>query len=304
MGSTATGDTWGISGPAFLVLYLIVIVAVAVAATVHRRLLFRGSTGIDVDRLGPQQIAYLNGGARLAVYTSLGGLRAAGALGTGPGRTLVQSGPLPSGVTPLDAAVHHAAGRQIPAREVGGDQWVAQAVEQLRDGLEAAGLTVTRGQRRAALMWSVAGAAVLLLGFARLVDGLQNDRPVGFLLGLIILAAIVTVWMLVRASATRTRAASTGLQRMRHTNAHLAPAQRPSYATYGATGAAMGVALYGAGALYVMDPAFAAEAEIRQAASSSFSSGGSGCSGGSSGSSDGGGGGGGGCGGGGGGCGG
>ncbi|MCA2212232.1 TIGR04222 domain-containing membrane protein [Jidongwangia harbinensis] len=301
MGSTANSDTWGISGPAFLVLYLVLIVAVAVAAAVHRRILFRGDTGVDVDRLGPQQIAYLNGGARLAVYTALGGLRAAGALGTGPGRTLVQSGPLPSGVTPLDTAVHHAAGRQVPAREVGSDQWVVRAVEQLRDGLETAGLAVTRGQRRAALMWSVAGAAVVLLGFARLVDGLQNDRPVGFLLGLIVLAAVVTVWMLVRASATRTPAASTGLMRMRHSNAHLAPAQRPSYATYGATGAAMGVALYGAGALYLMDPAFAAEAEIRQAANNSLASGGSGCSSGSS-CSSGGGGGGGGCGGGGGGC--
>jgi uncharacterized protein (TIGR04222 family) len=299
MALAATGDTWGIPGPSFLALYLVLIVAVAVASSVHRRILFRGPSLVSATGLGPQQVAYLGGGARLAVYTAIGGLRAAGAIGAGPGRTLVQTGPLPSGVTPLDRAVHHAAGRQVRAREVGSDQWVASALEELRAGLERGGFTVTREQRRAAMMWGIAGGALVLLGIARIVDGVQNDKPVGFLIPLLFLAGVVTVVMLVRAAATRTRAATRAIRELRRRNHHLSPSQQPSFATYGATGAAMGVALFGTGTLFAMDPAFAAEAEIERAAAYSAGAGSAGTSGGcSGGSSCGGGGGGGGCGGG------
>lgn len=286
MALAAPGDTWGISGPSFLALYFFLIVAVAVLSSVHRRILFRGPSSVNATGLGPQQVAYLNGGDRLAVYTALGGLRAAGAIGSGPGRTLTQTGPLPSGVTPLDRAVHHAAGGHVRARDVGSDQWVVSALDELRTGLERGGYSTTRGQRRAALMWGVAGGAAVLLGIGRLVDGLQNDKPVGFLIPLIFLAGLVTVVMLAKASTTKTKAAGRAVRDLQKRNRHLAPSQQPAYATYGATGAAMGVALFGAGALFAMDPAFAAEAEIqRAAATGAGSSAPGGCGGGSSDSS-------------------
>lgn len=278
-----TGDTWGISGPTFLLLFFLLLVGLVVASAVHRRLLFRGGSGTDVARLGAQQIAYLNGGGKLAVYTALGGLRAAGAIGSGPDRTLVQSGPLPSGATPLDSAVYHAAGQRIRARDVGTHQWVQTAVQELHDGLERAGLVVTGGQRRTARLWALAGAALVLLGAARIVDGLQNDKPVGLLILLLVAAVVSTVVLLVRSGVTQTRAAARGLRELRRRNHHLTPQLSPSYATYGATGAAMGIALFGTASLYAMDPAFAAEAEIQRAATSGGAySGTSGCSGGSS----------------------
>jgi hypothetical protein len=60
---------------------------------------------------------------------------------------------------------------------------------------------------------------------------------------------------------------------VRQSYQHLSPGQSPSYATYGAAGAAMGVALYGAASLYTMDPAFAAEAEIQRISASGGTSG-------------------------------
>lgn len=268
-----TGDTWGISGPTFLVLFLLLVAVVVVASAVHRRILFRGGSGTDVERLGPQQIAYLNGRDKLAVYTAIGGLRAAGAIGTGPDRTLVQTGPLPSGVTPLDTAVYHAAGQGVRAREVGSHQWVRTAVQELHDGLERAGLVVTDGQRRIARLWAVAGAVLVVLGLARIVDGMQNDKPVGFLVALLVGAVLATVLILARSGATRTRTAAAGLRGLRRRNHHLTPQLSPSYATYGATGAAMGIALFGTASLYAMDPAFAAEAEIQRTATSDATSG-------------------------------
>jgi uncharacterized protein (TIGR04222 family) len=276
-----TPDTWGISGPVFLLVFGGAIVAVAILSTVHRRALFAGDAGADVERLGPQQIAYLNGRGKLAVYTALGGLRAAGAIGSGPDKTLTQGGPLPSGVTPLDTAVYNAAGRRIRARDVNDDQWVVAAIDQLRAGLEASGLATTAGQRRTARLWGIAGGALVVLGIVRFAAGVANDKPVGFLVVAIAAAVIVTIVLVSKSSATATRAAVKGVGRLRTSRDYLSPGQSPSYATYGASGAAMSVALFGTGSLYAMDPDFAGGVGIQQAGTFGSSGGGS-CSSGSS----------------------
>jgi uncharacterized protein (TIGR04222 family) len=275
-------DTWGIPGPTFLIYFVGAVLAVSILSALHRRVLFAGRSGADVARLGPQQIAYLNGRDRLAVYTALGGLRAAGAIGSGPDKTLMQTGPLPSGVTPLDTAVYNAAGRRMRAREVNADQWVAAANAQLREGLEASGLAVTAGQRRTARLWALAGLALIIVGIARFVAGVNNDKPVGFLFPAVFFAIIVTILALTKASAIQTRTATKGLNELRERHLYLNPRQSPSYATYGAAGAAMGVALFGAASLYAMDPAFAAEAEIQRISASGGASSWSGDSGSSS----------------------
>jgi uncharacterized protein (TIGR04222 family) len=267
-----TPDTWGISGPTFLICYLSAIVLVVIAAAVHRRTISAGRPG-DVDRLGPQPIAYLAGRDKLVVYTALAGLRAAGAICSGPDKTLLQTGPMPAGGTALDTAVYNAAGRRIRARDVAGDQWVAAAIADLRAGLETRGLATTAAQRRTMRLWVVPGLALIALGVARLVAGVRNDRPVGF----------VTVMVFSKASGVPTAAATKGVATLRKQSQYLSPRQSPAYATYGASGAAMGVALFGAASLYAMDPAFAAEAGIQQASASGWaSSGGSSCGGASS----------------------
>jgi uncharacterized protein (TIGR04222 family) len=286
----ATGDTWGIPGPTFLVYFITAIIVVAVLAAIHRRILFHGNSGTDASRLGPQQVAYLNGRDKLTVYTSIGGLRASGAIGSGPDKTLEQTGHLPTGVTPLDTAVYNAAGRRIRARDITSDQYVVQALGQLREGLETAGLAVTKGRQRTARMWALAGAVLVLIGVARLIDGFQNDKPIGFLFPLTFFALLMAILALVRASRAQTYAAVKAMRSLRKQHTYLSPSQSPSYATYGAAGAAMGVALFGAASLYAMDPAFAADAEIQRISAGNGGSGysgdggssGSSCSGGSS----------------------
>src|SRR4051794_35123370 len=258
-----TPDTWGIPGPTFLIAYLTAVVVVSILAAVHRRRISAGRAD-EVSRLGPQQIAYLAGRDKLAVYTALGGLRAAGSIGTGPDRTLLQTGPLPSGVTPLETAVYQAAGMRLPAREVTGEPWVAAALAQLRDDLEARGLATTADQRRTMRRWLIPGAALVVLGVVRLVAGVSSGHPVGFLVPSIVLAFVLTVLIGTKASAVPTAAATKGIAAIRKQKGYLAPSQSPAYATYGASGAAMGVALFGAASLYSMDPAFAAEAGIQR----------------------------------------
>ncbi len=85
----------------FLRWYLLAATVLVVGTLVHR---IRGLAGTPVDggaaQLGPQQVAYLNGGDQLAVWTALGGLCRAGAVGVHPDRRIVADGPMPAGVTP------------------------------------------------------------------------------------------------------------------------------------------------------------------------------------------------------------
>ncbi len=88
----ASGDTWGISGPSFLGIYVTLVVAAVIATAVIRSVRSRGPVEAGFLNLPPDQIAFLNGGALLAAYTALGGLRRAGAIGANPDRTLVPTG--------------------------------------------------------------------------------------------------------------------------------------------------------------------------------------------------------------------
>lgn len=264
MNLAAQGDTWGIPGPSFLIVYLGAVIAVAILAALHRRILYAGDRGSHVERLGPQQVAYLNGGDRLAVYAALGGLRSAGAIAGGPDKTLNQAGPLPADATPLDSAIYNAAGRRIRSRDITGDQWVVAALRQLREDLEAQGLAVPPARVTTARLWVLAGGALVLLGLARLIDGLQNDKPVVFLVVAVVIAVLMSISILKKTRRRATRVADKGMTALRSRHDYLSPRQSPSYATYGASGAAMGVALFGTASLYTMDPAFAAEAEIQR----------------------------------------
>ncbi|MER7331541.1 MULTISPECIES: TIGR04222 domain-containing membrane protein [unclassified Micromonospora] len=293
----APGDTWGISGPVFLRVYLLAAVVVVVGAVVHRVRVLAGPAAGDVGQLGPQQIAYLNGGEQLAIWAALGGLRGSGEIGVRPDRRLTTNGPLPAGTTPLDQAIHLAARRHATTRELRRDDWVRRALDQLRAGLEQRGLALTQARRTALRQWAFLLILLLAVGIFRIFAGLSNDRPVGWLV--LSQIPLIVAAVLLHRVPWRTRAATRALRGLRQQHTYLAPASAPAYATYGAAGAAMGVALFGTASLWAMDPSFAEQAEIQRQAASGGGGGGSssGCGGGSS-CGGGGGGGGGGCGGG------
>jgi uncharacterized protein (TIGR04222 family) len=265
MGGKPMTDTWGIPGTTFLAYYIGTMAAIVVLAAIHRTILFRGPRDVRVDNLNPQQLAYLSGGDRLAVYAAMAGLRSAGAISTGTGRTLVQAGPLPPGVTALDNTIYNAAGRGVRTRELHSDYMVVSALDQLRDNVGRLGLAVSPAQIREARIWGFVAGAVTLVGIARLITGLANDKPVGYLIVCLLVSAIITV-VLIRVRRRATSSATRALRALRTSHQHLRPNQSPSYATYGVTSAAMGVALFGPATLYAIDPVFAAEAEVKNVA--------------------------------------
>jgi uncharacterized protein (TIGR04222 family) len=185
--------------------------------------------------------------------------------------------------------------------ELVGRHSVGSALDGLRDDLVRRGLlhSASAGQRR---RWAFAMAALLALGLARLVAGLSGGKPVGFLVLAMLVVAALTVLLVRLAASARTARGDAELAELRAAHPHLSPNMKPDWTANGATAAGLAVGLFGAGALWAADPAFAGEMIMERAfsgVSGSGSSGGwvsSGCGG-----SSGGGGGGGGCGGGGGG---
>lgn len=279
----APDDTWGIAGPTFLTAYLLTAAALVAFATLHRTVVLGGGRDAFTAPMGPQQAAYLNGGPRLALYSSLAGLRAAGVIGSSSvANSLVTTGAKPLGLTQLDNAVYDAAHRKIRTRDLGADAAVRNALDGLRASLESAGFALSNAQRGSVRLWGFAALLLVGVGFLRVVDGMRNDKPFGYLI-LATFAMFAVAILLIARIPMMTRAGRSAVKRLRRDQAHLAPARFPALATYGAPGAAMGVALFGAASLWAMDPAFAAEAEIqRQTAASGYSGSSNSCGGSSS----------------------
>src|SRR6185312_13681604 len=65
------GETWGISGPTFLLFYVVLAVVVLIASIRGRRAVTRvgGPEPVTAIRTRPHDVAYLNGGAELALVS-------------------------------------------------------------------------------------------------------------------------------------------------------------------------------------------------------------------------------------------
>ncbi|MEV4617289.1 TIGR04222 domain-containing membrane protein [Asanoa sp. NPDC049573] len=256
-------STWGIPGPAFLVGYVALAATAVLATRWVRAAIRRGGTTPDLDGLDPRRLAFLAGGRRLAVYAALAALRRAEAIGARPGRGPRATGPVPADAGALDRAVHAAAGPGTRVARLSGDASVQRALDDLRRGLEGDRLLVSRGRA-----WGYRAAALILLpvialGGVRIAAGARAHRPADILILLVTVSSCWLIASLLSRAPWRTRAGDTAVLRLRARHAHLGPDHHPSYATYDAATAAMGVALFGASALFLLDPALAVAAEVR-----------------------------------------
>jgi uncharacterized protein (TIGR04222 family) len=101
--------TWGISGPWFLVIYVVLFGLAGLAALFGRRPRARPAPEHPVDpaELDPYEVAMLNGGERLAVTAAVANLKQAGAIGAGQtSRMIVADGRLPLDAHPVEQAVY------------------------------------------------------------------------------------------------------------------------------------------------------------------------------------------------------
>jgi uncharacterized protein (TIGR04222 family) len=246
-------DTWGISGPRFLLLYA-VLFAVTVGGVLlgRRRVLASGEGAAGPARLDVYEAAYLNGGSDLVVVTAASNLLRGGSLaGAGPhrgqhGRLVAGAAPGP-GAHPVEWALYQqlAADPDRRLKDLQAALAQAPALAALAERLRLGGLAPTPEQQarhRALGLWL---APLLALGVARLLAGMANGRPVGFLVLFLLVTGVVAANLVLRVP-TATELGRRPLERLR------AEHPRPDA---GASPAelSMGTALFGAGVLWAAD---------------------------------------------------
>lgn len=173
----------------------------------------------------------------------------------------------------------------------------------LESHLSERGLVRTRAER-ALMRWGTAPSIAVMLvgiGYAIYLMTAFSEHPVHpvtftavvvatILYAAIVLPALLQVNRLTRAGRRLLAARQKGL-------AYLEPARRPAFETYGPAAVAMSVALFGTGALWLLDAGYSGSVHLAGSAATAGDDGGSSCGGSSCGDGGGGGGCGGGCGG-------
>ncbi|KAB2342959.1 TIGR04222 domain-containing membrane protein [Actinomadura rudentiformis] len=271
----AAGDTWGIAGPVFLwgIFIPAALVLIVIVVLIRRTI----AAGQETTReLHPYEAAYLTGGRTRVIGTALAALRAHGAIeSAGGGQVRATETPIPD-AAPVEVAVHEVIREsgEIRIRDIPDDLRVLNETASLKASLEREGLALGDGDKTAIRLASLLLWGLLAVGVARLVSGISNSRPVGFLIVAVILLTLVCLGFMVVGS--KTRAGRAALKATRDRLGHLHPSANPAWATYGPSGAAFGVALFGTAALMSFDPAFAEEAQLRNYLAASGSSGGGG----------------------------
>jgi uncharacterized protein (TIGR04222 family) len=201
-----SSEPWGLSGPQFLGLYLAGLALCAALAfcafMLARRTREAGDPSSDRD-LDVYEGAYLAGGPRRVAQTAAFSLLAADRIRgsrSGTMTTVVADGATASKQDDVAQVVYDALAQQEPTHMdpvlsvAAKDPTVVSIGERLR----REGLVRDKDQTHIHRSVLLPIAALLLVGLARLIEGLSNGRPVLFLL--VLLAATVGLGMVLAAS--------------------------------------------------------------------------------------------------------
>ena len=260
MSSHASAYTWGISGPAFIRGYVIAAVAVLVITLALR---YWAQRGRPTRRgLHPYEVAYLAGGSRRAIGAALAALRLDGAVeAAGHGRLRSTGAPAGGSRAPLEQALLRQIEHAAALDKLAWRSSVQQAVGNLRDGLVRDGLAPRSADRVRAKAATLPMVALLGLGLVRLVAGMRDGHPVGYLVVALLVIGSMTVFLFFR-PVRFLRAGQAAVRRARAESGHLAPEMSPAWQTYGASRAALAVAVFGAPALLSVDRSFAVDSGV------------------------------------------
>lgn len=252
------------SGGAFLALYVGLMAVCAVAASLWHRALRENGSQYDGAGLDTLQIAYLAGGNARVLDAAVADLMDRGVVAwDASAGKLVATGQNGESLPPQLKRIYRdlcAEGR--PAKLAN-----RLDVHSMEAGLEARGLLLDAAARtRATWLPLLLPAALIVFGVLKILIGLSRDKPIGFLVFLIVSTAVLSLIAAAKTSG-RSRAGDRALARVQERYAHTARAPRSGELP-------LAVAL--AGTAIMATTAYAAYHEARTPASSSSDS--SGCS--------------------------
>ncbi|MHA6617387.1 TIGR04222 domain-containing membrane protein [Pseudonocardia sp. DLS-67] len=259
MALAATAETWGIAGSTFLPAYLMIAVAVGAGGVCVRRALAEpGATKPIADLTDrPHDVAYLAGGGELAVWSALCAMHLRGTL-TATDGTVRAVGRLDAATDALEEAIHTTAGTPVGRRRLVFHRSVRPALGRIEERLVAAGFLLSDDRRRRIRRVGFWMLAVAALGLVRVLADIAEVRPVGLLVAALLLVTAVAVLQLTM-SPRRTRRGNRALAALRDRHRALAPEREPDWQSHGPAGAALGIGLFGTGALAVSAPGLARE---------------------------------------------
>jgi uncharacterized protein (TIGR04222 family) len=263
--TAAATVTWGISGGDFLVGYGVLAVLAVAWCLVRRRALADGPAHPPVTDWSrrPHDLAYLNGGADLAVYSALSAMHLRGTIASRKGQ-VTAVGTLDARTDDLERAIHRGAARTVHRNRLPGQHAVCTAVAAIHKRLVADGLLLSDAQRARIRRSGLVMVAVAALGLVRLLAGVAGAKPVGGLIAELAVVTVVAV-VLVAGAPRRTRLGTATLARLRTEEHLLSPSLRPDWTAHGPEAAALAVGLFGMSALWASDPAFAQELAVAKA---------------------------------------
>jgi uncharacterized protein (TIGR04222 family) len=179
-------------GSDFLAFYILVTI-VAVSLTVFLRQYLRqlsGNSSQALPDLSVYEVAYLTEGKLRAVETAIANLTDRGYLTPQPAtRTLQLAIDLPPDSNPLEKAVVQAVSSNGSVAQV--KQLAASGTNYISDRLQNLGLLLNKSQTKIAQWCVLPIGLALILGISKIFVGISRGKPVGYLVVLCIVTAII-----------------------------------------------------------------------------------------------------------------
>jgi len=257
--AAATAETWGIAGSTFLPAYLLIAVTVGTAGVCMRRTLAEPGATRPIDDITthPHDVAYLAGGSELAVWSAMCAMHLRGTLTAADG-TVRAVGRLDAAADTLEKAIHATAGSPMGYRRLKFHRSVRPALAAIEERLVAAGFLLSDARRRRIRRVGFWMLAVAVLGLLRVLADIAEARPVGLLVTALLLVTATAV-LQIALIPRRSRRGNRALAALRDRHRALAPEREPDWKSHGPSGAALGIGLFGTGALAASAPGFARE---------------------------------------------
>jgi uncharacterized protein (TIGR04222 family) len=267
-------------GPKFLLFYIVTLIVAILIAMLLRRWLIRSNEDFSVKRItvDPYEAAFLRGGAQQAIDTAIAMLVNSKVLKVSKtDRKLSIIGRLHAGAHRLEQMVLNTVASQGAVKISDIRSKVLPNAQPIANRLKALGLVVSDEQ------WKIARSApavviaiVLLLGVIKTGIGISRDRPVGILVVLCILTAIVALGFFNTRPVT-TKLGGQALKQLKEENAALEATAKTQPQRLAGGDVALALGLFGISSLAFADDSWV---DLRTALHppSSSSSGGSSCS--------------------------
>lgn len=237
------------AGPQFLAFLFALNVACFALAGWVRTLLRGPATGLPMTDIDPYHAAYLAGGTGAAVTAALVNLVTSGLArisGTPP--KLGMDGPAPNGLAPLESELAQAAQGAKPVAVASLMRGRGAAIGAIHASLCSSGMALSASQRsRARLVPWLIALFPLGVAMAKLLIGIERDRPVGFLIAMACVFGLTSlIFLFVRTETTRYGDATLADLRRRHSGLQ---SLRSAHGTVPQEDWLWGVGLFGTGVL-------------------------------------------------------